>query len=76
MRYVKRHRLGGKNYVISVLENHSRAILASAISRSQDTAACLSVLYVAAERYGSPEKIVTDGGGVFSRTRRSRSTIR
>lgn len=65
VRYIKRHRLGGKIYVISVLENHSRAILASAISRSQDTTAYLSVLYTAIERYGAPEKIVTDGGGVF-----------
>jgi putative transposase len=64
IRYVD-HRLGGKVYVISILENHSRALLASAISRSQDTTAFLSVLYRAVERYGSPEALVTDGGGVF-----------
>jgi putative transposase len=54
-----------KVYVISVLENHSRAILASALSTSQDLTAYLSVLYTAAERYGSPEVLVSDGGGVF-----------
>src|SRR5215469_11598665 len=34
-------------YCISVLENFSRAILASAITRRQDTEAFLSVLYAA-----------------------------
>jgi hypothetical protein len=52
-------------YVISILENYSRAILASAVSLSQDTSAYLSVLYAAIERYGSPKSIVTDGGGIF-----------
>jgi putative transposase len=65
VRYVDRHGVGGKVYVISILENHSRAILSSAVSRSQDTTAYLSVLYAAVERYGSPETIVTDGGAIF-----------
>jgi transposase len=56
---------GGKIYAISILENHSRAILASAITTTQDTTAYLSVLYAAIERYGSPEVLVSDGGGVF-----------
>jgi putative transposase len=55
----------GKVYAISILENHSRAILASAITTIQDTTAYLSVLYTAIERYGSPEVLVSDGGGVF-----------
>jgi putative transposase len=59
------HRLGGNVYAISILENHSRAILASSVSHSQDTSAFLSVLYRAIERYGSPEVLVTDGGGIF-----------
>ena len=54
-----------KVYAISILENHSRAILASAITTVQDTTAYLSVLYTAIERYGSPEVLVSDGGGVF-----------
>jgi hypothetical protein len=33
-------------YCISILENFSRAILASAISRKQDTEAFFAVLYV------------------------------
>ncbi len=56
---------GGKVYAISILENHSRALLASAITTSQDTTAYLSVLYSAVERYGSPEVLVSDGGAVF-----------
>ena len=58
-------RVGGRAYVISVLDNHSRAVLASALTRTQDLASYLSVLYAAVERYGSPEALVTDGGGVF-----------
>ncbi|MGI8910167.1 MAG: helix-turn-helix domain-containing protein [Rubrobacteraceae bacterium] len=56
---------GEKVYAISILENHSRAILASTLSTSQDLTAYLSVLYTAVERYGSPEVLVSDGGGVF-----------
>jgi putative transposase len=71
VRYID-HRLGGNAYVISILENHSRAILESSVSRSQDTTAFLSVLYRAVERYGSPEVLVTDGGGIF-RSNRARA---
>jgi len=61
--------LKGNVYVISILENHWRAILASAITRAQDTTAFLSGLYEAVRRYGSPEALVTDGGGVFKANR-------
>ncbi len=66
IRYID-HRLPseGNVYVISILENHSRSILASALSRSQDTSAFLSVFHQAVERYGSPEALVTDSGSVF-----------
>ncbi|PLS87173.1 MAG: hypothetical protein CYG60_03275, partial [Actinobacteria bacterium] len=40
-----------------------------------DLASYLSVLYAAVERYGSPEKIVTDGGGVF-RARQARAVYK
>ena len=55
----------GQAYVVAVLENYSRAILASAVTLSQDTNAYLSVLHAAIGRYGSPGTIVTDGGGIF-----------
>ena len=35
------------------------------MTRTQDLASYLSVLYAAVERYGSPEALVTDGGGIF-----------
>jgi transposase len=60
----------GNVYVISILENYSRAILASAVTLTQDTSAYLSVLYAAIERYGSPKRLLTDGGGIF-RSRRA-----
>lgn len=52
-------------YCISLLENFSQAILASAISRSQDTEAYLAVLYAAIRKHGVPEVLVSDNGGVF-----------
>jgi len=72
IRYVKNDRVGGRAYVVSVMDNHSRCILASAVTRTQDLASYLSVLYAAVERYGSPEALVTDGGGVF-RARQARA---
>jgi transposase len=72
VRYVDDHKLGGRAYVVSVMENHSRAILASALTRTQDLASFLSVLYAAIEGYGSPEALVTDGGGIF-RARQARA---
>jgi transposase len=64
VRYID-HRLGGRAYVISVMDNYSRCILASALTRSQDLSSYLSVLYAAVERYGSPEALVTDGAKIF-----------
>ena len=71
IRYIDTPRLtpGGQVYVISVLENHSRAILASGVFRTQDLSTFLSVFYRAVERYGSPEALVTDSGSVFKATR-------
>jgi transposase len=66
IRYVNHSIPGtGKAYVLSILDNYSRALLASAVTLSQDTSAYLSVLHAAIERHGSPGTIVTDGGGVF-----------
>jgi putative transposase len=67
IRYVDMHRLEGEDkiYCISLLENYSRAILASAITRRQDTDAYLSVFYAAIRKHGCPEALVSDHGGVF-----------
>ena len=52
-------------YVISILENFSRALLASAISPRQDLRAYLIVLRAAVASHGAPEVLVSDGGGIF-----------
>jgi putative transposase len=66
VRYLDMHQLGGGMiYVITVLENFSRAVLASAVSRSQDLTAYLMVLYAAIRQHGSPEALVSDAGGIF-----------
>jgi transposase InsO family protein len=67
IRYIKEHELETDKpvYVISILENFSRALLASAISPRQDLTAYLIVLRAAMETHGAPEALVSDGGGVF-----------
>ncbi|HEU4955508.1 MAG TPA: helix-turn-helix domain-containing protein, partial [Gemmatimonadales bacterium] len=67
VRYVEDHALGtGKPvYVISILENFSRALLASAISPRQDLTAYLIVLRAAVEAHGAPEALVSDSGSIF-----------
>ncbi len=66
---VDEERFGGRVYVISILENHSRSILASSVSRSQDLPSYLSVLPRAVGRRGSPEALVTDSGAIFRANR-------
>lgn len=67
IRYLDMHRLEkeDKIYCISLLENYSRAILASAVTRRQDTEAYVAVLYAAIRKHGCPETLVSDHGGVF-----------
>jgi len=45
----------GNVYVITIMENYSRAILWSAVTRRQNLEAFLPVLYRAIERYGAPK---------------------
>ena len=65
VRYVDHHLGGGNVYAISILDNYSRAILASGLFRTQDTATYLLVLRAAIARYGSPDALVSDGGAIF-----------
>ena len=65
IRYIDNDLVGGRIYCISILENYSRAILASGLSQSQDLTAYLMVLYAAIRQHGAPEALVSDGGGVF-----------
>ena len=64
--------VGSKAYAVTVLDNFSRAVVASAVSPTQDLPAFLSVLHSAVERHGPPEALVTDSGSVF-RANRSRA---
>lgn len=64
IRYLKTQ-MDEQLYVISILENYSRKILASSVTRRQDLTAFVPVLYSAVERYGPPQTLVTDGGRVF-----------
>lgn len=63
---------GGRVYAITIMENYSRAILWSALTRRQDLSAFLSVLYRAVDRYGAPEAFVTDSGSIFLANRAKR----
>lgn len=56
--YIEHHQLSdikGPVYVMSMLENFSRMLLASAISERQDTAAYLWVLASALRNYGAKD---------------------
>ncbi len=65
IRYIDNDHLGYQVYCISILENYSRAILASGLSRQQDLSAYLMILYSAIRQHGSPESLVSDGGSIF-----------
>jgi len=68
VRYIEDHLLPDPKpvYSITVFENFSRMVLASAISPTQNQWDYLAVLTDALRRYGAPEALVTDGGAIFS----------
>lgn len=67
VRYIEEHLLPDPKpvYVITVFENFSRMVLASAICPTQNQWDYLAVLADAIRRYGAPEALVTDGGAIF-----------
>jgi transposase len=67
VRYIEEHLLEDPRpvYVTTIFENFSRMVLSSTISRTQNQWDYLMVLADAIRRYGAPEAIVTDGGGIF-----------
>jgi transposase len=77
VRYIEDHQLGtGKPvYAISILENFSRALLASAISPRQDLTAYLIVLRAAVEAHGAPRSSSATAGA-SSRRRMLRPSTR
>lgn len=68
IRYLDTPHLDGRAYSVSILENFSRAMLASEVLPSQDLSAFLRVLRAAIHKHGSPEALVSDGGAVFKAT--------
>src|SRR5215213_8518370 len=55
----------GMVYAITIIENYSRAVLASSVTRRQDLNAFFAVLYRAVLEYGPPEAFVTDSGSIL-----------
>jgi len=70
VRYIEEHQLETPQpvYVISILDNYSRALLASLLTPRQDLTAYLIVLRLALHEHGCPTGIVSDGGGIFKAT--------
>lgn len=65
IRYID-HGLGDfRVYSVTILDNYSRAIVASGLSRTQDLSTFLMVFFMAVRQHGAPEGIVTDSGSVF-----------
>jgi transposase len=68
VRYIEQHHIPdhkGPVYLISILENYSRAVLASKVSPTQNHWDYLEVLFAAFSTAGIPKAIVSDGGGIF-----------
>ena len=68
IRYLDAPDVAGRAYSITILDNFSRAIVASLLSPRQDLVAYLLVLYAAVRQHGAPETLVSDRGGVFLAT--------
>jgi putative transposase len=52
-------------HVLSVLDDHSRSILAGLVTTSEDTEGAIAVFQKAALRYGLPERMQFDRGSAF-----------
>ena len=80
IRHLDMANTGMKVYCVSILENYSRAILASGIFPAQDLSAYLMILYAATRQHRVPETQVSDSGAVFvtakQASRRKRFTPR
>lgn len=66
--YIEKHHVpesSGSVYIITILDNYSRSIVASAPSKKQDLWAFLLVFFTAIHVHGAPEALVSDGGTVF-----------
>ncbi len=77
VKYIEEHNLGFPEpiYLISVLENYSRACLSSKISATQNHWDYLEVLFAALPRFGAPKAIVSDGGAIFPAIKQGTCTL-
>jgi len=69
VRYIEKHQIPdhkGPVYLISILENYSRAVLASKVSPTQNQWDYFEVLFAAFATAGIPKAIVSDGGIFYS----------
>jgi putative transposase len=65
IRYID-HGLGDfRVYSVTILDNYSRAVVASGLSRTQDLSTFLMVFFMAVQQHGAPEGMVTDSGSIF-----------
>ena len=75
VRYIEDHKLGGGTvYVISILNNYSRAILASSVSHAEDQSAFLRVLHRAVKSTAPRRASSPTAAGSSARGGRSQST--
>ena len=65
LRYLDHHLGDFKVYCLTILDNYSRAVLASELSLTQDLGVYLRVLRQALDRYGVPTMLVSDAGSIF-----------
>jgi transposase InsO family protein len=66
---------GTSRTVFQVLDDHSRAILASLVATGETATAALSVVMLAIERHGPPVLFLTDNGAALNPTRRGRTGL-
>lgn len=69
LRYIEHHQIPGFKkpfYILSILDNFTRAILASNVCQRQDELSYLLVLSEAIRQHGSPDILVSDSGKIFT----------
>jgi len=63
--YTRKHD-GFDRYLITILDDHSRTVIASGLSERQTVSEVVAVLKAAVLTYGVPQRLVCDRGGQFT----------
>ncbi len=66
---------GSEVCVLQVIDDHSRAILASLAAPAETAVAALAVVQAAIARYGIPQRLLSDNGTALNQSRRGRATL-